>query len=165
MKLSQKFFPVVLGLLLLTGTAFAQGQQMQGASADSVSDEELKTFVETTKEVQAMQQEVQMEMQNMIKEEGLTLDRYQKIMQSKQNPEAAGDIEITPEEENTINQLQPKIQSMGQETQQAQIATIEDNGLTLQRYQQIAQTLRSNPAMMQKVQKMMMDSTSSGDGN
>ena len=161
MKLSKKIFPVVLGLLFLSGTAFAQGQQMQmnSAAADSISDKELKSFVKTTQEVQVLGQEMQMEMQSIIQEEDITMQRFQQIMQSQQNPQAAGDVEITEEEQEIINGLQPKLQKIGQEAQQKQIGVIQDNGLTLQRYQQIAQTVRSNPAMMQKVQKMMTDST------
>ena len=165
MKLFKRFFPVALGLLLLSGTAFAQGMQMNTAKADTVTDAELENFVEATKEVQMMRQELQLEMQNMIKDEGMEVQRFQKIMQSQQNPQAAGNVEVTEEEQEIINKIQPKLQEMGQKAQQEQISVIEDNDLTLQRYQQIAQTIRSNPAMMQKVQKMMTDSTSNGNGN
>lgn len=165
MKLFKKFFPVALGLLLLSGTAFAQGMQMNTAEADTVTDAELESFVAATKEVQMMQQELQLEMQNMIKDEGMEVQRFQQIMQSKQNPQAAGSVEVSTEEQEIINKIQPKLQELGQKAQQEQISVIEDNDLTLQRYQQIAQTIRSNPGMMQKVQKMMTDSTSAGDGN
>jgi hypothetical protein len=45
-------------------------------------------------------------------------------------------------------------QSMQQEAQQEMISAVEDNGLSVEEYNQVAMALQSDPAMMQQVQRM-----------
>ncbi|MDX1585334.1 MAG: DUF4168 domain-containing protein [Balneolaceae bacterium] len=150
----------------MAGSAFAQGQQMQqmqNAQADSVSDEELKKFVDTAQELRSIQQDIQSEVQSMVQEEDMTFQRFQQIMMSKQNPQMAQKIEVTDEEEATINEMQPKLAKIQQQANQQQMSAIQDNGLTPQRFQQIAQAVQSDPQMIQRFQQMSADSAS-GDG-
>ena len=166
MNFFKKTVPFVLGMILMAGSAFAQGQQMQqmqNAQADSVSDEELKKFVDTAQELRSIQQDIQSEVQSMVQEEDMTFQRFQQIMMSKQNPQMAQKIEVTDEEEATINEMQPKLAKIQQQANQQQMSAIQDNGLTPQRFQQIAQAVQSDPQMIQRFQQMSADSAS-GDG-
>lgn len=157
----------MLGMLLMAGSAFAQGQQMQqmqNAQADSVSDKELKKFVDAAQELQTIQQNIQSEVQQMVQEEDMTFQRFQQIIMSKQNPQMAKKVQVTDEEEAVIKEMQPKLQKIQQEANQKQMTVIQDNGLTPQRFQQIAQAVQSDPQMMQRFQQMSADSASGSDG-
>lgn len=161
MNFFKKTVPFVLGILLVAvSTTFAQGQQMQqmqNSQADSVTDKELKTFVETTQELQGIQQDIQSQVQDMVKEEDIEFQRFQQIMMSKQNPQMAKNVEVTDAEEEAIQKLQPKLQEISQEAQKQQLAVIQEKGLSPQRFQQIAQAVQSNPQMMQRFQQMSQE--------
>lgn len=162
----KKTVPFVLGMILMTGTAFAQGQQMQqmqNNAADSISDAELENFVEVAQQLQVIGQDVQSKAQNLLKDEGMEFQRFQQIMMSKQNPQMAKNVEVTDEEEATINKVQPELQKIQQQAQQRQMSTIQESELSLQRFQQIAQAVQSNPKVMQRFQKM--SASSEEDGN
>ncbi|HKL17942.1 MAG TPA: DUF4168 domain-containing protein [Halalkalibaculum sp.] len=167
MNFFKKTVPVVLGILLMAGSAFAQGQQMQqmqNAQADSVSDKELEKFVETAQDLRSIQENIQSEVQGMVQEEDMTFQRFQQIMMSKQNPQMAKKVEVTDEEEAVIKEMQPKLQKIQQEANQKQMSAIQENGLTPQRFQQIAQAVQSDPAMMKRFQQMSADTASGSDG-
>lgn len=167
MNFFKKTVPLMLGMLLMAGTAFSQGQQMQqmqNAQADSVSDQELEKFVETAQDLRSIQQDVQTEVQQMVKEEDMTFERFQQIMMSKQNPQMAQKVQVTDEEEAVIKEMQPKLQKIQQQANQKQMTAIQDNGLTPQRFQQIAQAVQSDPQMMQRFQQMSADTASESDG-
>lgn len=167
MNFFKKTVPLMLGMLLMAGSAFAQGQQMQqmqNAQADSVSDKELKKFVETAEDIRSIRQDVQSELQQMVQEEDMTFQRFQQIMMSKQNPQMAKKVQVTDEEEAVIKEMQPKLAKIQQQANQKQMTAIQDNGLTPQRFQQIAQAVQSDPQMMQRFQQMSADSASESDG-
>ncbi len=164
MNFFKKTVPFVLGILLMAGSAFAQGQQMQNAQADTVSDKELKKFADAAQELQSIQQNVQSEVQEMVKEEDMEFQRFQQIMMSKQNPQMAKQVNATDEEEAIIEEMQPKLQKIQQKAQKKQMSVIQDNGLTPQRFQQIAQAVQSDPAMMKRFQQMSADTSSGSDG-
>ena len=164
MNFFKKTVPFVLGILLMAGSAFAQGQQMQNAQADTVSDKELKKFADAAQELQQIQQNVQSQVQEMVKEEDMEFQRFQQIMMSKQNPQMAKQVKVTDEEEATIKEMQPELQKIQQEAQKKQMSVIQDNGLTPQRFQQIAQAVQSDPAMMKRFQQMSADTSSGSDG-
>lgn len=168
MNFFKKTVPFVMGILFMAaGSTFAQGQQMQqmqNSQADSVTDQELKTFVETTQELQGIQQDIQSQVQDMVKEEDIEFQRFQQIMMSKQNPQMAKNVEVTDAEEEAIQKLQPKLQEISQEAQKKQLAIIQEKGLSPQRFQQIAQAVQSNPQMMQRFQQMSAESGSEEEG-
>lgn len=157
MKIFKRTLPFVLGIALLSPSLFAQGQQMQPQQADSVTDAELEKFVNTTGSLQSIQQETQQEVQSLVEEEGMEFERFQKIMMSKQNPQMAQNVEVSKEEEKTIENVQPKLQKISQQAQQQFVAAIQEEGLTPQRFQQIMQAVRSDPQVSQRFQKMAGD--------
>lgn len=156
-----KFFkyaaPLVLGLLVMIGSAAAQGQQqMQTAQPDSITDQELQKFAEISNEAKKIQMEARQKVDSMLSEENMKMERFQQIMMSRQNPQTDS-LNITQEEQQTIQRLQPKLMKMQQESQQKFVAAIQEHGLNPQRFQQIMQAVRTNPAVMQRFQNMMRD--------
>lgn len=156
MNFIKKFSPFVMGFILLAGAAFAQGQQ-QVQPAEDVTDQELKMFVSLAAESQAIQQKVNMKMQKAINaEENINFQRFQMIQQSKQNPKMADSMEVTEEEQEAMQNLQPKLAKIGQDAQKEMKKVLQENELTQQRIQQIQLALQSDKELQQRFQKEMM---------
>lgn len=164
MNFFKKIMPLTLGLFLIAGTVFAQGQgQGQQVTSDDVSDKELKNFVATASEVQQIQRETQSELQQMVKEkENMDFRRFQMIMMSKQNPKMADSVKISDAEQKAFNELQPKVQKMNKQMLQDFQQTIKENGLTQQRFQAIAQAMQSDKELQQRFQKMQAKQQTDG---
>lgn len=160
MKFLKSTAPLVLGLLLVAGSVFAQGQQMQQpAQPDSITDEELEKFSDISTEAQKIQQQTQQKVDSMLADKEMDMQRFQEIMmsqQNQQNPQAQGSdsVEITEQEQETIDEIQPKLMQIQQQSQQEFVSIIQDNGLNPQRFQQIMQAVRSNPEVMKRFQEI-----------
>ncbi|PZW39226.1 uncharacterized protein DUF4168 [Mesonia algae] len=125
-----------------------------------VSDADLNKFADAYKAVQIENQEVQQEMVEMIKKEGLELSRFQTIQQASVNPNK--EVEATQEEMDIYKKVITEIEKMQPELQKEMSDIITDNGLTLDRYQEIGAALQSDQALQQKLQTMMMKQQTKG---
>lgn len=130
----------------------AQMQQQQQVNPD-VSDEELQKFVDAYQEIQVENQKIQQEMIAKIKEEGMDVQRFSQIQQAKQNPQQ--EASMTAEEKEALESLMPKLQTIQQESQAVMQEKIESAGLSMSRYQEIAQMIQQSPELQQKLQGMM----------
>lgn len=150
---------VVLGVLLTFGcgedadekpaTQEAQPQQQQ---TGEISDQELQQFASAARQIQSINQDVQQEMVNVVQQEGLGIQRFNEIQQAQLNPNQ--EVEATREElkqyERSIQQLQT-IQSQAQKEMESKI---KEEGLTVERYQQIVAAIQSSPELQQKLQTL-----------
>ena len=152
--------PLLLGFLLMAGSAIAQGQQMpqNSTQADSITDEELKKFASVSAESQKIQQEMRKKVDSMLTEEDMEMQRFQQIMMSKQNPKMADSVQVTDEEKKKMKKIQPKLMKANRQAQQKMVGVIKDNGLQPQRFQQIMQAVRSNPEVMKRFRKISKES-------
>jgi hypothetical protein len=158
MKFLQYSAAFVLGFLLIAGSVFAQGQQMQqSAQPDSITDAELEKFVMVTNELQKVQQESQKEVQAMLSDKEMDMQRFQQIMMNRQNPNMTDSIEVTDQEEQTIKELEPKLQKMQQQSRQEMMSIMQEEGLQPQRFQAISRALQSNPEVMQRFKEIAQD--------
>ena len=157
MNFIKKLSPLVLGFILLAGSAIAQTQQQSAEPAEDVSDQELEMLVSFALESQAIQRDVNMKMQQAInEEENINLQRFQVIQQSKQNPQMADSVEITAEEEAAVASLQPKLEKIGQDAQAKAQKLLAQSELTQQRLQEIQLALQSDTELQQRFQSEMM---------
>jgi len=163
MKFFQKLMPVIIGLLLMAGSAYAQVQQQpqpQQAQPDSITDTELQKFADVTTEFQKIQKEMTDKVDSMLAEEDMDMQRFEEIMMSKRNPQMADSVEVTEDEQKTMETIQPKLMEMQQESQPKMVSIIQDNELQPQRFQQIMQAVRTNPEVMKRFQNV-----AAGDAN
>jgi hypothetical protein len=74
-------------------------------------------------------------------------------MKSQQNP----DIEVTASEEemNTIEEISKQLEGIQMKAQQSMQQKITDTGLSIERYQQIANVVQNSPELQQKLQQLM----------
>lgn len=144
-------------LFLAVSAAQAQGGQMmqppQPASPDSVSDTELQKFANVTDSAQSIQKDVQSKVQTLVEDEGMEFARFQKIMMSRQNPQADS-LDTSQEEMQTIKQIQPKLMQINKQAQQQFVQLIRDEGLTPQRFQQIMRGVQTHAELQKRLQSV-----------
>jgi len=136
MKFIRFSLSLLAGIFLLTATLYAQGNmQQQTVNPDSISQKELKKFVE--------------------------FSRFQTIMRSRQNPQSDSQVDVSDEEQKQLQNIQPKLMKMNQQTQQQLVQIIQDQGLSTQRFQEILQAARQN----MEIQKRIGNIQQQGNGN
>ncbi len=158
MKALKSLSVILIGILFGASVAFGQGmgqgqQQMPElpTSAD-VSDEELTQFVKTIADIEPIQMEAQADIAEAVEEEELDFDRFQQLMMAMQNPQMAGQVEMSDEEEQKIEKLRPKLTEIQMNAEEEIIAKIEDNGLNVQRYQAIIMGAQQDQELMTRLQ-------------
>lgn len=127
---------------------------MEMLNPDSVSQQELRTIAQITDSIEVISQNVQQKIKNLVEQEGMDYERFQKIMMSQQNQQMAQKVEMTPEEEKTIQKLQPKIMSLTQDVQMQSMQIVQNSGMSMQRFQQIFRTIQMSPELAKRFQNL-----------
>ncbi|TVR14288.1 MAG: DUF4168 domain-containing protein [Balneolaceae bacterium] len=165
MKLFKSTLVAMATLLIATGITVAQVQQQAPpppqqpelpTSAD-VSDDEILLLVNTINDLQPIEEKAQEKIEEALEEEGITLQRFQQMMMAMQNPQMAEEANVTDEEMEKLQTLQPALMQIQGEAEQEMIAKIEDNGFTIERYQGIIMGAQQDPDLMARLQSEMDD--------
>lgn len=167
-----KIFKIVsltlIGVIFAVSSALAQGmgqQQMPDVpTSEDVSEEELNKFVETISELEPIQVQLQSDMQKIIQDQDISVERFQQLMQAMQNPQMAQQVEITDEERQQIQEIQPELSDLQMKAQEEMVKKIEDNGMDMQRYQAIMMGAQQDQQLMTRLQSALQDSTSGDEG-
>lgn len=157
MKFLKLIFAGIFMVMLSAGLLFAQVQQPQAPdvpSPDEISDDELLTFVDASDAIQPIQQSAQQDMQEVVEDEGMEWQRFQQIMMSMQNPQAAGQMDLSEEEEESIQNVQPKLQEIQIEATDEIRSEISNQGIEVERYQAIFMSLQQNPELMERLEEL-----------
>jgi len=148
--------------LFAASTVFSQGQMGQGQqqmpdvpTSDDVSEEELEQFVTTISEIEPIQIELQTDVQKIVQEEDITMERFQQLMMAMQNPQMAQDVEISDEERESIEKLQPELNALQMKAEEKVVQKIEDNGLEVERYQAIMMGAQQDQELMTRLQEAL----------
>lgn len=152
MKFFKKTVALLFGVLLMAGSAVAQGQmqqQMKQAQPDSITDDELRKFNAVTNDVN---EKIDEEIISLLADKDMNRERFEEIMMSRNNPQMGDSVEITDQEQKTIDEVQPKLMKV---QQQEIMNAMEKNGLQPQRFQAIVQALQSNPEVVQRYREMV----------
>lgn len=159
----------ITSLLLVAVTfafssAFAQGmgQQQQPQMPDvptseDVSDEELNQFVTTISEIEPIQIELQTDVQKLVEEKNISMERFQQLMMAMQNPQMADQVEISDEEREQIQNIQPDLTDLQMKAEEKIVEKIEENGLNVQRYQAIMMGAQQDQELMTRLQTALED--------
>jgi len=120
-------------------------------SAD-VSDEEVEQFAKALLDIEPLQMELQAEMEEIIVEGGIELERFQQLMMAMQNPQLAEQVNMTTEEQETIQELQPKLIQVQMDAESGIVEKIEDTGLDVERYQVLQMGAEQDPELLERLQ-------------
>lgn len=129
--------------------------QVQQAPQGEISQEDLQKFANAVKKLQPIQQEADTQITQAIQQQNLSQKRFGEIYQARRNPQAKPTTAITPEETKKFDQVGAKIQDIEQATQSKMERAVRDEGLDIQRFNQIFAAIRQNLALLQKVQQMI----------
>lgn len=130
-------------------------EQDLASSTGEVTDDELRLFVAAVQEMEAIGQSIQPEMANAVTETGLTVQRYGEIQRATQDPNQSANA--TAEEMDQYRQATEKVTQIQQTAQQEMEAKVEEEGLSLERYQVIATQVQNDPALQQKFQTIQQE--------
>jgi hypothetical protein len=168
MKIFKTASLLLIGATFAVSSALAQGmgqQQMPDVpTSEDVSEEELNKFVETISELEPIQVKMQSDMQQVIEDKNISIERFQQLMQAMQNPQMAQQIEITDEERQQIQEIQPDLTDLQMKAQEEMVQKIEENGMDMQRYQAIMMGAQQDQQLMTRLQTALQDSTSGDEG-
>ena len=148
-------------------SAFAQGmgqgqgqgqgqQQMPDApTSDDVSEEELQQFVTTISEIEPIQVELQSDVEKLVQEHDISMERFQQLMMAMQNPQMADEVEISDEEREQIENIQPDLNDLQMKAEESMVEKIEENGLEVERYQAIMMGAQQDQELMTRLQEAL----------
>ena len=151
-----KLAGLVMFFMMLGSTAvFAQQlpQPQQQQQATEVTDAELTKFVAALQGIQMVSQQAQQEMIQVVQEEGMEIPRFNEIHQATIDPEV--EVEATEEEKTAHKNIISELETMQAGVQQKMEKLITDQGLSLERYEQIAMSLQSDTELQQRIQQMI----------
>lgn len=149
------FMLIMLGALLSTVTALAQvNTQTESLNPDDITDEDLQMVVNISDSATNIQEEANTKMKEIVEDEGMTFDRFQEIVMSQQNPQMAGQIQLTDEEQQILEKIQPDLLVVNQEAQEQYKDVITNEGLTLEKFQQLAMAIQTNPEVAQRFEEI-----------
>lgn len=153
-------FIIILGAIFSTATAFAQvPQQPEPLNPEEITDEDLQMVSNISDSAEGIQQEADEKVKVIIEDEGMEFTRFQEIVMSQQNPQMAGEVDLTEEEQETLEKVQPELTQVNQEAQQQYMETIEAEGLTVQKFQQIAQAIQAHPEVAERFEEIRATGT------
>jgi len=152
-------------VIFLFGAASVQAQFEQPAPPQDmpeVTDEELKTFVDASMKAQQIQTEAQMEMVAIVEDEGLNVETYNRILQGLQMGQSAVEMEVSESDVEKFEVASAQIGEIEEDMEVKLIAAIEDEGLELERFQQIFMAVQNDADLQQKMQQMIMEAQMQG---
>lgn len=142
-----------LFLIIALGGASLQAQNMQMPQQQKVevNDAELTKFAEAFQKMRAANQEAQMKMMQIIKDNGMELQRFNTIHQAQQNPDK--EVDMTSDEEKNYKAIVAEFQALQPTFQKKMQDIVSESGLSMERYQQLAMALRSDQELQQRLKK------------
>ena len=151
----KKFTGLFIFFFAGIAVAFAQmpQQNIEPADPNGISDTEMEQFAGVFVELQTMNQQIQQKMITAIQEEGIEVQRFNEIMNARQDPDK--ELDATEEELTTFAAAGQSIQQIQQNAQQDMQKVITDSELSLNRYQAIMAAVRNNTGLQQKLQEQI----------
>ncbi|WP_029034180.1 DUF4168 domain-containing protein [Salinimicrobium terrae] len=149
-----KLAGLVMAFMMLGSTAvFAQQLPQQQQQQTEISDAELTKFVKALQGIQVVTQQAQQKMMEMVQEEGMEIPRFNELHQATVNPEV--EVVATPEEKAAHKKIIGELEGMQAGVQEQLENLITEQGLSLERYEQIAMRLQSDTQLQQRIQQML----------
>ncbi len=145
----KKSISLLLFTMISVVGAFAQIEEQK----EEVSGEELKQFASAFQQVQTVNQQVQQRMIKAVEETGLDVQRYNEIQQAQQDPNQ--EVNVSDEELEQYTATTQELEKIQAGAQQEIQGKITEQGLTVNRYQEIAAALQNDTELQQKLQEYL----------
>lgn len=123
------------------------------AQNQDISDQELKQFANAFQQVRMINQSSQQKMIKAVQDEDLTVERFNLINQAEQNPNK--EVEATDDELKKYKTAMQSVEALQAEVQKQLESKIKESGLTVERFQQISNLVRSDKSLQQRLTALM----------
>jgi hypothetical protein len=133
-----------------------QFQPNQSAPNIEVSDEEVEKFTDVSMLAQQIQSESQQEMLAIVEEEGLDVETYNVIAESRFNDQSDDQLDVSAEDIENFESASAKVEEIQQEVEVQMTEAIEAEGMEMDRFMEINMAMQQDQALQQRVQQMMM---------
>lgn len=153
---AKKFINLIFFLALMgTAPVFAQAQPNMAPQQQKidVSDAELSKFADIYQKMRMMNQKAQQKMIQVVQEEGMDVKRFNEVHLAL--TQGKKDVNVTDEEKETHKVVMDKLEGMQAGFQKQMEDIITGQGLSVERYQQLAMALRSDSELQQRLQKLL----------
>ncbi len=148
-----KLAGMLMVFMMLGSTAVFAQQLPQQQQQTEISDAELKQFVAAVQQIQMVSQQAQQEMMQVVQKEGMEVTRFTEIHEATLNPEV--ELGATTEEKAAHKKIIGELETMQAGIQQQIEKLITEQGLSLEKYEQIAMQVQSDPKLQQRIQQML----------
>lgn len=147
----------ILGIFSFGNVAVAQqatppAQQQQ--TQQNFSDNDLKQFAEANTRLMDVQKEGEQEMMKILEEEKLSVNKFNEMAMAHQQ-QKLNEVQATPEEMAAFNKAAQRMMELQPAMQKSVEEAIRKDGMTLEKYEQIMMAYRQDPALQERVNKMM----------
>lgn len=145
---------MLLLLAIYPATVSAQDTVPQPSNEmrSDFSDDELRSFVKANEKVMAIQMEGEQKMIKAIEDEGLSLDRFNEILEQQRDPQRG--TETSAEDLKSFNSAAQQILQENAKLERAMESSIQEEGIDVETYKQIMLAYQQNPAIYDRVNKM-----------
>ncbi|MEG3436369.1 DUF4168 domain-containing protein [Pannus brasiliensis CCIBt3594] len=148
--------------ILAPGSVHAQAARLlvpnethaETSTVSGISPLELQQFVQALKQMQTIDLESQKQMAAIIQKEGLKLERFVEIDRANSSG-VAPEKPVSDGEQQRYNSIVTKIQKVWQDSQPKKERAITGQGLTVARFGEINNQVRSDRALQEKVKQMI----------
>ncbi|NMG59603.1 DUF4168 domain-containing protein [Geitlerinema sp. P-1104] len=162
----------LMGLLLFGGASTVSAQQapggepgapqpqpggMQEAPQMDVTESDLERFAIAIQQIQAIEQQAQAQMIEVIEAQGLTIERFNEIAQSQQDPNLQAEVNVSNEEAQVFDQAVERISGIRQEAEMEMETAVQQEGLDVQEFNLISQAVQQDPSLQQRVMEMLQN--------
>lgn len=137
-----------------TGTP-APGSNGQNQPQIDPDSGEFDRFVAALEKVQEVQEEVNEQISAEISESGLTEERFNEIYRATQSPEISVEDEASEEEQETYEEVFNRVSEIQGESQSDMVDAVEENDLSVSRFNELIVAVRGNPELQETLQERM----------
>lgn len=120
-----------------------------------VSPDELQKFSKIVKQLLVLGQESETQIIEAIQKQGFTPQRFSEILRSQNQPGAKPTTQLSSAEQQRYSVALADIRQIQQNTQTRLENLVQAEGMNMQRFDQIFNTVQQDPALRQEVQQMI----------
>jgi hypothetical protein len=143
----------LLFVFSIGNAALAQETVQQAPLKEDFKKEELQSFIKANQKVVALQKASEEKMVKVIQEEGLTIERFNQLATSQQNPDKK--VKVEAKEMETFNIAAQKISGIGKEADTQMQQSIKQEGIDVETYQQIILAYQKSPKVKQELEALL----------
>jgi len=160
MKILKSLVIATIAIALSTTSLYAQMQQQapqmpELPTSSEVSDDEIAQLVDTIDDLEPIQIRAQVQIQEALESEDISIERFQQMMMAMQNPQMADQVDMTEEEMAKLQTLQPVLVEIQGDADREMAEKIEENGFTMDRYRSIVMGAQQDPELMARIEAVL----------